>query len=382
MAKSLLCGVAALSLFAAPARAQDAVPALAVSVRYVFDATTVAKGEDPRSFVLDDAEVQARFDLGQLAGLRGLSAGGHLLANIGGRPNDAADTLQGVDNIEVAAHRFKLYEAWIEQTLGTRASVRIGLTDLNVDFYNTDASGLLLAPSFGIGSELSATGPNGPSIFPSTALTARLHVDIGKHGYLRLAAADAKAGVLGDPNGVDFSFDDGALLIVEGGTTRGGKLALGLWRYTERQDDIRAASPVARTAQGAYVLIDQRIAGNETQGLHGFARIGGSDGDTTPFRGGYQLGVLVTAPIHGRPDGQLSLGFQQGELSDGFIANLRGAGLQPTRTEWGLELTYQDKLAPFLNVQPDLQYVRRAFSITGRTGTIVAGLRLVAAFGD
>ena len=80
-----------------------------------------------------------------------------------------------MNNIEVAETRFKVYEAWIEQGFGDgRVSLRAGLYDLNSEFYTNDAAGALIAPPFGIGSELSATGPNGPSIFPSTALAVRL----------------------------------------------------------------------------------------------------------------------------------------------------------------------------------------------------------------
>ena len=102
-----------------------------------------------------------------------------MLNNSGGAPNDVAGTLQGVDNIEVRTPRLRLFELWLEQSLGP-ASVRAGLYNLNSEFYADDAAGQLLAPAFGIGSELAATGPNGPSIFPSTALGVRLNVDLGK----------------------------------------------------------------------------------------------------------------------------------------------------------------------------------------------------------
>ncbi|MEG8025504.1 carbohydrate porin [Sphingomonas aurantiaca] len=155
--------------------------------------------------------------------------------------NTLAGTLQGVDNIEVAKGRAKLYEAWVEQDIaGGRAALLVGLSDLNVDFYQNDSAGLLVAPAFGIGSELAATGPNGPSIFPSTALTLRLNVAIASLGYVRAAVVNARAGVLGDAAGIDFGMHDGALLIAEAGTRTNGKLAIGGWRYTRHQDDMAA----------------------------------------------------------------------------------------------------------------------------------------------
>lgn len=386
MHRSLFLGATAAIALISPAHAQEAEsPAVTFGGRYVADTVYVAQGADAdRVFLLHDAELTADVDFDRLIGARGLTGGVHLLATAGGAANDAAGTLQGINNIEVSAHRAKLYEAWLEQAIGDRASLRLGLTDLNADFYQNDSAGLLIAPAFGIGSELAATGPNGPSIFPSTALTARLSFKLGESGYARAAVVDAKSGVLGDPDGVDFTMRDGALLIAEAGTTAIGKLAVGAWRYTRRQDDIHAITPtgepVKRIAAGAYLLADHQVAGSEGHAVNLFLRAGISEGRTTPFRGGFQAGVLFEAPIAGRPDGQLSFGVQQGFLSDGFRDALADEGYRSNPGEWGLELTYADKIAPFLTVQPDVQYVRRAYGEGKSRGTVVFGLRLTAEF--
>ncbi|AJP72179.1 carbohydrate porin [Sphingomonas hengshuiensis] len=373
---------------ASPAHAQSDAPApVTLSATYTVDAVTVAKGAGgARSYVLHDVEAEAGFDFDRLIGASGLTGGVHLLATAGGAANNAAGTLQGINNIEVAEHRAKLYEAWLEQSLaGGRVSLRLGLSDLNAEFYQNDAAGLLIAPAFGIGSELAATGPNGPSIFPSTALTARVNVQLGKRGYFRVAAVNAHAGVLGDPNGVDFSMRDGALLIAEGGTMMGGKLALGVWRYTRRQDDYRATTPlgepVKRVAAGGYLLVDQKIAGGEDRSTHLFLRAGLSEGRTTPFRGGFQAGLLMQGVLPGRPDGQFSIGLQHGLLTDCYRAAMLDAGVATDDGEMGLEITYQDRLTRFLSIQPDIQYIRRADRTGGSRATIVFGLRLIAEIG-
>jgi porin len=377
---ALLAGVASVS----PAAAQDAPPpAVVLSGLYIADLAYVAHGADaPDTYLLHDAEIAAEFDMDRLLGVRGLSAGLHLLATAGGRPNDAAGTLQGIDNIEVGAHRLKLYQAWVEQALaGGRASVRFGLTDLNADFYQNDSAGLLMAPAFGIGSELAATGPNGPSIFPSTALTLRVSAQVGNAGYVRAAVVDAKSGVIGDAGGMDLTLRHGALLIAEAGTTRGGgKLAAGAWRYTKRQDDVHAVNadgdPLQRVSVGAYLLADQKIAGSPGRAVNLFLRAGISDGRTTPFGGGFQAGVLMEAPVASRPDSRLSFGVQQGSLGRGYRDTLADAGVRAGAAEWGLELTYSDKLTSFLTVQPDVQYVRRAYAEGGTQDAVVFGLRL------
>ncbi|WP_448661342.1 carbohydrate porin [Sphingomonas sp. CJ20] len=371
----------------APAFAQSEAGApVTVSASYTVDAVSVAEGVERKSFVLHNAQLVADFDFDRIAGVSGLTGNVHLLATAGGAPNDAAGTLQGVNNIEVARHRAKLYEAWLEQGFaGGRASLRVGLNDLNAEFYQNDSAGLLIAPAFGIGSELAATGPNGPSIFPSTALTVRGNVQIGRHGYARVAAVNAHAGVVGDPEGVDVTLRDGVLLIAEGGLTYGGKVAVGAWRYTRRQDDIRAIDargfPVRRIASGGYLLVDQQVAGDDKRGASVFLRAGVSEGRTTPFRGGFQAGALLRGIVPGRPDGQLSFGIQHGRLSDAYRASLEDAGVESGRDEVGFELTYQDAITPFLAVQPDVQYIRRADRTGGSRNTLVFGLRLIATVG-
>lgn len=394
VALTMLCAPPALAQTDRPDPVLAPVPTAAPAPRpitfdgrYVLDLIGVAAGGEARQTgVLDNLELTADADLARLIGWHGAKARVHLLSNQGRAINDAAGTLQGIDNIEVADGRVKLYEAWIEQAFAEgRAALLVGLADLNADFYQNDGAAILMAPAFGVGSELAATGPNGPSIFPSTALMARLNVTIGTSGYARAAVVNARAGVLGDQYGVDLTMHDGALLIAEAGSTRGGKLAVGLWRYTRRQDDIHVVdvdgNPVHRAAMGAYLLVDQHIAGGDAHALSLFLRAGLSEGKTTPFRGGFQIGAHIRGVVPGRPEGRLSFGLAHGLLSNGYRANVADTGERAASAENGIEITYQDRLAPFLTIQPDLQYIRRACTEGGERDTLVLGLRMIATFG-
>lgn len=374
-------GLAALALLVAgPALADDA-PALNLGAVYTADITGVARGVRPRAGrYLDNLDLTADLDLEKAVGWRGAVAHAYLLNNSGSAPNDIAGTLQGIDNIEVARPRLRLFEAWLEQTVGP-ASVRAGLYNLNSEFYANESAGLLLNPSFGIGSELAATGPNGPSIFPSTALGARINFDLGAGRYARAAVLNAHSGVIGDPGGVDWSLDHGVLTIAEAGVEGPTRFSAGAWRYSKRQDDIRYVGPLGqperRHAQGVYALGEQRLFGTEN-GAEGylFLRVGVSDGATTPFKGGWQAGVLVQRPVASRPDSQLSLGVQQGVLNRRFRDNLRDAGGRPARAESGIELTYSDKLTSRVTLQPDLQWIRHAGGDRFSKDRLVAALRL------
>ncbi|MDP5281277.1 carbohydrate porin [Sphingomonas sp. DG1-23] len=368
---------------ASAAHAQDGVD---LSAAYVMDVVAVgAEGRPARVYWLDNLDLTADLELQKLIGWTGATMHVDVLANIGGMPNDRAGTLQGVDNIEVASHRLRLFEAWIEQKIGERTTLRAGLYDLNSEFYSNDSAGLLLAPAFGVGSEIAATGPNGPSIFPSTALAVRVDHKLGKDGFVRASVLNATARTLGDPGGVNLTFDDGALLIAEGGVAgSGGKLAIGAWGYTRRQDDVfaldSAGDPLQRRARGAYVVAERPF--NDPEGPHpiaGFVRAGLSDGQTTAFKGGWQAGLLVSKLWKGRDDSQISLGVNQAWLSDGYRQMLRGEGTHTTSAESAIELTYSDKVGP-LTLQPDLQLVLDPGGDADAKPVLVAGLRASIAF--
>jgi porin len=169
-------------------------------------------------------------DLQKLWGWSDTAVHVDVLAIKGGAPNAVAGVLQGMDNIE-AVNGVKLYQAWVEKAFPhLRTTVRAGLYDLNSEFYVTDSAALLIAPAFGIGSTLGATGPNGPSIYPSTSPAIRVRVQPTADSYAQLAVLGAQAGDPGDRGGVDTAMAEGGLMIAEAGLTAHGKTALGVWR--------------------------------------------------------------------------------------------------------------------------------------------------------
>lgn len=302
---------------------------------------------------------------------------------LAGAPNDVVSTLQGVDNIEVDRHRLRLYEFWVEAAMG-EGSVRAGLYDLNSEFYATESAGLLIAPAFGIGSEIAATSPNGPSIFPSTALAVRVSMPISKRAAFMIAVINAEAGVLGDPDGVDTEFEHGVLAVSELTWSGDTNLSFGAWSYTDRQDDIRDANefgdPVRRRAFGGYATIERRLVGDadSARATTGFLRVGFSDGDTTPYSGGWQPGLLIDRVLAGRPRSALSVGINQGILNNKFRANALDLGEPVERSETQIEITYSDMIGPVM-LQPDLQLIPNPGVDPTRDAALVATLRFLIA---
>lgn len=377
--------LAGLVLAALPslAHAGDAPVDLAGAIT-VDVASVIAGGGDARLRVLSNIDLTADADLAALAGWQGAQVHFHVLDNRGARPNDSAATLQGVDNIEVSDAGLRLFEAWIEQDLGQGASLRAGLYDLNSEFYANDAAGVLLAPPFGIGSELAATGPNGPSIFPYSALAARLYLPLGG-GYARLAVVNARASTIGDSGGVDISFRDGVLMIAEAGKAEGRlRGSVGVWRYSRNpQDSFETGpdgDPLRKPAQGAYFVVEGDLLRGEGRQLTAFLRAGLSDPHTTPFTGGFQTGLLLAPAFAGRPGSAFSAGVHHAWTSDHFRDAFTNGGGHPAAGETAFEVTYADALTQWLEVQPDLQWIRHPGGDRGASDAIVATLRMTATF--
>ena len=99
-------------------------------------------------------------------------------------------------------------------------------------------------------------------------------------------------------------------------------------------------------------------------------------------------GLTLTAPLEGRDDDTVGLGFGYAHLSsraqayDRDVAILNG-NLTPVRSsETFIEATYQAQIAPWLQVQPDLQYVMSPGGgvnnpVTGRKlgNEVICGIR-------
>lgn len=355
---------------------------------YVLDIVGVAQGERSGVRHVDLLTLTGTLDLEAAAGWRGTQLVGEVIAGTGREPNLLAGTLQGIDNAEVAHNRVKLYQFYLAKDFAD-AGVRLaaGFIDLNAEFYSNEAAGLLIAPAFGIGSELAATGPNGPAIFPSTAPTVMVHVEPTATTYASLALVNAESGVLGDAGGIPAMLREGALVIGEAGVTSFGKLALGAWTYTRRQDDLRlvdaAGDPLRQRAAGAYLLVEVPIGTSkqasepDTPAASLFLRAGISDGDTTPYWGGWQAGVLFNGVFTGRPDSQFSAGVNQAFLTGRFRRNEADAGIARGPNETGFEITYADSVAPWLTLQLDSQYVRSSDHSPGARDAVIFALRFI-----
>jgi porin len=126
--------------------------------------------------------------------------------------------VQGVSNID-PLNDWKLFEAWYQQnSFRERFSILAGLYDVTSEFdVIRSSSELFVHGSFGTGPDLSLSGKNGLSTFPTTALGVRVQGKFTENFTVRAAVMD---GVLGDPNHptgthVNLREEDGVFAITE-----------------------------------------------------------------------------------------------------------------------------------------------------------------------
>ena len=359
-----------------------------LSVMYAADyLANVSGGVRRGSTYLDNLDVHLSLDLDRLVGWRGATAFAYGLANQGGSPSELVGDLQTLSNFD-APDTWKLYEAWIEQEFSDgRASVRLGLYDLNSEFDVIDSGGLFLNSSHGIGPDFSQTGENGPSIFPTTSLAIRVRVSLAESVGLKVVALDAVSGNPDNHGGthITLSREEGALLATEIElNAMGGKFAAGAFWYTATSaspyggppaDD----GPASRVNRGFYVLADVpvRLEQNDSeQGLSAYLRLGAADPWLNQTRMYAGAGLTYAGPFPRRDDDELGLAVAHARNGDPFMAAAAEEGRSVVRAETAIELTYSARVKEWFSVQPDLQYIINPGTRRTLSNALVAGLRV------
>jgi porin len=325
------------------------------------------------------------FDFERLMGWKGGSFFLHLQATHGDHPTEHVGDAQVTTNLEATANTGKVYEAYFQQAWADgNASLLVGLYDLNSEFYATESSALFLNASFGIGREMSQTGVNGPSIYPTTSLASRLRVQGSKENYLQVAVFDAVSGDPDSPHGTHLRFDpnDGQLLVGEFGLLPGagseglsGKYAIGAWFYTEPTDDqlrVDANGDRVKTLNsGIYFLVDQKLSSKFAV----FARYGSASTDANRFASNLGVGMNWTSPLGNREHDVFGLALTSVENGRPYRQATEAAGTPTEADETTYELTYRVSFSEELSLQPSFQYVVHPDADPSRENAFVGLIR-------
>jgi porin len=204
---------------------------------------------------------------------------------------------------------------------------------------------------------------------------------------------------LGDPPGAT-----GALLPLEVGwlPTFGkglkGSYKFGAWYNTSKAPDVventngqplalAGGQPVMHRGQdGAYVNFLQQLTNPSSpvsqQGLNVFLNATLADRRTSILDNQIAAGLLYKGPLASRPADELgfSLGRTHVNSRVADVEILQNAvGLGPTgvqRSEYAGELFYNVHAAPWLDLRPNIQYVRQPGGVAQNTDDVILGLRL------
>ncbi|MCW0197777.1 carbohydrate porin [Sphingopyxis sp.] len=320
---------------------------------------------------LDNLDMVFEADMERALGWTGAQIHVYGLYNNGRSISGLAGDTQAVSNIETGVSALRLYEAWIDQRLGSHVSLRAGLYDLNSEFDSIEAAGLFVGSAHGIGTDIAQTGRGGPSIFPSTALAARLQVAPASGWVLRAALLD---GVPGDPDhprrtAIRLGGGDGALMIGEVEAPFGeGKLLLGHWHYTARFD--RNDSGAGRGNSGTYVRAAFPLAALGERQVDGFLRLGTASGRFNMFDRFASAGLTFSGWIRGRDDDAFGIA-----LAGAFTADSYRLAMGAKASELAIEATYHARVNEWLSVQPSLHYVRNPSAGPAIPDALLIGIR-------
>ena len=307
--------------------------------------------------------------------------------NAGGLLTDKVGDLQGTSNIE-ADPAAKIYEAWYEHRFfGGRLSLLAGLHDYNSEFDVLEYASEFLNSSFGISPDISQVGP---SIFPTTAPALRVKVRPTPGSYLLAAVYD---GAPGDPelpqrSHLGFSSKDGVFAALEAGLTEGEsgaadyfKLGVGGWVLTDRAEDFTGETHDFN--HGLYLIAEKTLfaEGNDGQGLGAFVQFGFADPHRNQIGRYWGAGLRYTGPIPERDHDVAGLAVASARNGEHFVRFMREEEMSPVEhAETAIEATYMAQVLPWLEVQPDLQYVVHPGTNSNLDNALVAGVRMEISF--
>ena len=300
----------------------------------------------------------------------------------------------------------RLWEAWYQQQIvDGKLDVRVGLQSLDQEFMTSTGSAVFLNTMMGWpmlpSADLYAGGPS----YPLSSLGVRLKAQQGAFTVLGGVFQDnppggpfANDGQLRGSSrwGGNFNLRTGALFIGEiqyahnppsvgapnapaAQSGLPGTYKIGFYYdtagYPDQRFDTRgvslanpASSGIARTDRGnfsLYAVADQTIwqpDPEQPMALAVFLRPMIAPSDRNQINFSVNGGVTLKAPLPGRDDDTLGLGFGVANIGGGARGLARDLALfsatyVPGRgAETFVELTYQAQIAPWWQLQPDIQY--------------------------
>src|SRR5450432_799212 len=302
-------------------------------------------------------------------------------------------------NIE-ALPATRLFTAWFQQNFfDDKVSLRVGQIAADDEFLISPTATNLINSTFGYATLLAANQLQGGPVYPLATPGVRLQLKPTEQIAILSAVfsgAPAGADCVGLPQlcnryGTTLSTSGGALFMEElqyginqAKNAKGmpGVYKLGGWYATTGFADLHfgldpagvpvslaspaSASPLTHQGNwGIYGVADQMIwrAQKGPQSLNAFLRAGSSPSDRNLVASYIDAGLGLKAPLPGRDDDVLTFGIAYSKISSNAAAldldtQVFTGGFVPVHDkEIVLELDYSLQLAPWWQIQADLQQI-------------------------
>jgi porin len=334
-------------------------------------------------------DFEIELDLEKLVGLTGGRA--YALAEGGwsaGLDRSAIGSLSGVNDDAMGDEPVMLTELWYEQAVfDNKLLVRLGKVDLTGGFDHRNTAGCFDGNRYAndeTAQFLSGALVNNPAIpFPDNGLGVIVQVNPVEWLYLSAGAADARADSRETGFNTAFHQQDDFFGIWEFGLspqvslpwgTLQGIYRAGFWYDPQPKERFKTGS-TKRDDMGFYLSFDQdlyRENDTDQQGLGAFFRYGWADGDVNDLKCFWSAGMQYQGLLPTRDNDVLGVGVGVGKVGD-----------NPDYTagrEWIMETYYNAQITPWLNVTPNIQFIKNPGADADIPDATVMGCRVQLLF--
>ena len=308
--------------------------------------------------------------------------------NLGADDTASFNTPSGIE----ADRATRLWEIWFQQSfLDGKADLKVGQQSLDQEFMSSLSAGTFLNAAMGWPVVPAYDQYAGGPAYPLSSLGARLRVrPTGAVTLLGGVFDDNPAGGPFDDDsqlrgaaqsGTAFNLDTGALVFGEiqvainqpsdgdvasrSGGGLPGTYKLGGW-FDTGSFPAQGREGMLRHNFSLYAVADQTVWQPGTQSARSagiFVRMVGAPADRNLISFGLNAGIVLKDPLPGRDNDAAGIGFGLAKVGrDAILLDEQQAAMSSTyapvrSSESFLEATYQVQLAPWWQMQPDLQYV-------------------------
>jgi porin len=344
-------------------------------------------------------DIGAKVDMGKLVGLEGGTLQATLTWRRGDNLSDVAglNTLQQVQEVYGRGQTVRVTELWYEQKIGDSVELKLGRTNPGSDFavFSCHFQNLTFC-----GAQPGNLVGDYWQNWPVGQWGGRLHVDVRPGVYLQLGAYEV------NPLNLRNNFfvarwhgATGALIPFEAGWTHGGdgghvgSYKVGGWYTTANGSDVyldinrrpivvTGLAPLQHSGRyGGYVSIQQQITGKSKDGksldgLGVFANFTQTDRATAVTDNQAVVGVFYKGLATWLPGDVLGVAFGRTNVNGRAADADRLLPNTPVRdAEYAAEVYYSVTPLPWLELQPNVQWIHHPGGVRSADEVVVLGLK-------